>query len=153
MDNASEDSTTDILHRHYDGVHGVHLMRSEVGLGFAGGNNRAAVLARGDILLFMNDDCTLEPGCLAGVSDDFATDATLGIVQCGLASADGRHWDALGLTMDSWGLLRVRGEGAERANLQPALEKVFAAKGAALAIRRSLWEQLAGFDEALRFLF
>jgi GT2 family glycosyltransferase len=153
MDNASEDPTTAILYRHYDGVPSIQLMRTDVGLGFAGGNNRAAALAQGDILLFLNDDCTLEPGCLAVVREEFAKDGALGILQCALASADGNHWDALGLSMDSWGLVRVRGEGMERNGLPPIREDVFAAKGAALAIRRSLFERLSGFDEAEQFLF
>jgi GT2 family glycosyltransferase len=153
MDNASQDDTTATLHLHYDGVQGVRLMRTDVGLGFAGANNRAASLARADILLFLNDDCTLEPGCLAAVRDEFAKDPGLGILQCALATADGSPWDALGLSMDSWGLVRVRGEGMERNGLQPTREDVFAAKGAALAIRRSLFERLSGFDEAEQFLF
>jgi GT2 family glycosyltransferase len=152
MDNASQDDTTATLHLHYDGVQGVRLMRTDVGLGFAGANNRAASLARGDILLFVNDDCALEPDCLAGVREEFANDPGLGILQCALATADGRHWDALGLSMDSWGLVRVRGEGTQRNGLRPR-EDVFAAKGAALAIRRSLFEGLSGFDEAEQFLF
>jgi GT2 family glycosyltransferase len=153
MDNASEDETTPTLHRHYDSVPGVRLMRTDTGLGFAGGNNHAARSARGDILLFLNDDCALEPGCLDSTHDEFVSDPTLGILQCGLASADGRHWDALGLTMDSWGLLQERAAGQERTSMQSPQATVFAAKGAALSIRRSLFQELGGFDDSLRFLF
>jgi GT2 family glycosyltransferase/SAM-dependent methyltransferase len=153
MDNASEDETTATLRLHYDGVQGIRLLRTDIGLGYAGGNNQAAKFATGDILLFLNDDCALEPGCLSSMRDEFLKDETLGILQCALATRDGSRWDALGTTMDSWGLLQARGEGTERARLQPGLEKVFAAKGAALAIRHSLFEQLSGFDETLWFLF
>lgn len=153
MDNASQDETSPTLHRHYDSMPGVQLLRTDSGLGFAGGNNHAARSARGDILLFLNDDCTLESGCLASIDEEFQRDPTLGILQCAVATADGRHWDALGLTMDSWGLLHERGAGQERRCVQPARSNVFAAKGAALAIRRSLWTELGGFDESLRFLF
>ncbi|HVE63552.1 MAG TPA: glycosyltransferase [Mycobacteriales bacterium] len=45
-------------------LRGVRVVVSAVNLGFGGGNTYAATLARGELLLLLNDDVTVEPGWL-----------------------------------------------------------------------------------------
>src|SRR5690348_17209192 len=86
VDNASEDETYSVLRKRYADEPSVTVLRNEVALGFAAGNNAAALEATGAILLMLNDDCVLESGALEGVQADFANDPRLGIVQCALAT-------------------------------------------------------------------
>lgn len=152
LENGSADNTWNILLGRYGRDARVHLVRHASGLGYAGGNNFAARLARGDILFFLNDDCIAEPGCLEILSEEFQRSSQLGILQCAVAVADGREWDTLGHSVDVWGfvwpmtaLSQTREDGGGRYVL-------FGASGAALAIRRSLFSALGGFDEVMEFL-
>ena len=45
-------------------LRGARVVVSDVNLGFGGGNNYAASLARGELLLLLNDDVVVEPGWL-----------------------------------------------------------------------------------------
>jgi GT2 family glycosyltransferase len=153
VDNGSDDDTFQQLLLRYAGTRGVILSRNESGLGYARGNNAAVQSATGEILLLLNDDCVLEPGALLGIRGDFAEDVELGIVQCALATADGESWESLGHFLDLWGLLHVVGRGSARLSRFAPGQKVFGAKGAALAVRRSIFQQLGGFDASFGFLF
>jgi GT2 family glycosyltransferase len=153
LDNGSQDDTFEVLERSYSSVPNVTVTRSDTSLGFAGGNNTAARLARGEILLVLNDDCVLEPGALQGLRDDFAESPDLGICQCALASADGTRWESLGHFLDSWGLLHVAGQGSQRTTQHATSTQIFGAKGAALGVRQAVFDRLGGFDESFGFLF
>ena len=153
FDNASQDATSARLQSDFGATLGVTLLRSNRPLGYAGGNNAAAAVAKGEILLVLNDDCVLEPGTLSGIERDFDEEPSLGVLQCAIATADGRKWDSLGHHIDSLGLLHVIAEGATRADTVPGRRAVFGAQGAAFAVRTSLFQLLDGFDEAFQFLF
>ncbi|MGQ0805183.1 MAG: glycosyltransferase [Actinomycetota bacterium] len=57
----------------------VRIVRSDVNLGFAGGNNLALRdLAGIDYVALLNNDATVEPGWLAPLVETLATDAALG---------------------------------------------------------------------------
>jgi GT2 family glycosyltransferase len=153
FDNASQDATSQRLRAEFAGTAGVTLLRSKRPLGYAGGNNAAAAAAKGEILLVLNDDCVLEPGTLSGIKRDFDEEPGLGVLQCAIATADGRKWDSLGHHIDSLGLLHIIAEGETRAGTAPTRRPVFGAQGAAFAVRASLFQLLDGFDEAFQFLF
>lgn len=61
VDNASRENPQTFLTQHYPEV---HVIRSEQNLGFAGGNNLAVQQAKGDYLLFVNNDAEITEGCL-----------------------------------------------------------------------------------------
>jgi GT2 family glycosyltransferase len=57
----------------------VTLLRSEVNLGFAGGNNLGICQARGQYLLFLNNDTEVDPGFLEPLVNLFALNSRAGI--------------------------------------------------------------------------
>lgn len=77
VDNASKDNPTPYLNQFYPEV---KCIRSEVNLGFAGGNNLAVRLAQGDYLFFVNNDAEVTEGCLDKLIDMFDMYPNLGIV-------------------------------------------------------------------------
>jgi GT2 family glycosyltransferase len=152
LDNGSVDGTWDALGKAYRHDPRVRLMRSETGLGYAGGNNHAAATARGDLLLFLNDDCVVEEGCLDALVTELTASPGVGVLQCAVAVEDGSNWDTLGHFLDLWGF--VHAMDADRSGaLPPRRYPLFGASGAALAVRRALFEQLGGFDDRMQFLF
>jgi GT2 family glycosyltransferase len=115
---------------------------NERNAGFAATCNRGAASATGEILFFLNNDLELLPGWLEpmlAVMERQPGAGVVGNVQLnfgtGIVDHAGIGFDAKGkpehLTQRGW-----RGE-----------RRVDAVTGACLAVRRTLWEKLGGFDE------
>ena len=90
VDNASTDDTGVLLDR----LRGVRVIRSQENLGFLRACNVAAGEARGDYLLFLNNDTVLHPGSVAAALDTIARDPSIGAVGGRLVYPDGRLQEA-----------------------------------------------------------
>jgi GT2 family glycosyltransferase len=64
--NAADDETTDLVRAR---VRDARIVASDVNLGVAGGGNLGREAARGELLVFLHDDATCEPGWLAALID------------------------------------------------------------------------------------
>jgi GT2 family glycosyltransferase len=149
VDNASCDGSVDRVTSMFSAV---KVIRSAVNAGFGAGNNRGARMARGDYLVFLNPDTVVAAGWLTPLLAVFASDP-----QVGLATSKILLWDdpkqinTCGNDIHISGLTLCRGLGEAVSNYaQPS--EVGAVSGAAFAIRRSLFEQLGGFDSVF-FLY
>lgn len=119
-------------------------------LGFAGACNRGANSATGDLLFFLNNDLVLLPRWLEpmlAAFDRFSAAGLVGNVQLNAASG----------VVDHAGIyFNHQGKPAHRTDLPastrwlgwPAWRAVDALTGACFGLRRSVWQQLGGFDEA-----
>lgn len=122
----------------------VRLHRAESNLGFAGGCNRGAELARGRTLVFLNSDALVGADAVWRLADAVQDRAV------GLATGDLRLADAPG-TMNSAGnpvhFLGVVWAGAfgEPATAHTKPVDVASASGAFFAVRRAVWDALGGF--------
>lgn len=76
VDNASRENPATIFQSRYPEV---KFIRSEHNLGFAGGNNLALPVARGEFLFFVNNDAELEPGCIEYLLQLFDSHPNVGI--------------------------------------------------------------------------
>jgi len=154
VDNASSDGTADVVR----GFTGARLIANGENRGFAGGVNQGVKAAASDVILLLNPDAelveglevlreaALRYGASAGCLTDgggayqkgfgvrrFPTPVSLSLEVLGLNRLfPGNRWNrryrCLDLKENEAGLVE-----------QPA--------GAFLAFRRSIWEQLGGFDE------
>lgn len=77
VDNNSKDGTMNYLSNY-----NCRVIVNTTNLGFAKANNQASEIARGDYLLFLNNDTVITPGFLRKMQDVFQKDATVGIVGC-----------------------------------------------------------------------
>jgi N-acetylglucosaminyl-diphospho-decaprenol L-rhamnosyltransferase len=123
------------------------IVDNERNLGFAAGNNAAARAARGEILVFLNNDTVPASDWLARLHFAMLDPPGRTLVTSRLVLLDRPG------TIDSAGdgYLRAggafkRGHGADAA-AYAASGEVFGACGAAFAIERQLFERLGGFDE------
>ena len=130
---------------------GVTLLSPGENLGYGGGNNLGARHATGDVLVFLNPDTVVTPGALAGLAAPLE-DRSVGIVTARLRLLDRPE------TLNSAGNeVHVTGIAWAGAYGQPAdsvakLQDVPFPSGAAMAIRREVFEELGGFTEEL-FLY
>ena len=129
------------------GIPGVTLLRNGENLGFLRTCNRAALLSKADYLVFLNNDTLVRPGWLDALVRTAQGDPRVGIVGSKLVYPDGTLQEAGGLIWrDASGWNWGRGARPD----DPLYEFVRDAdyvSGAALLVRRALFNQLGGFDE------
>ena len=137
VDNGSTDGSTKAAAATFEDLHVVTPGRN---LGFAGGANAGARVARGELLLFLNPDVCLAPGSLSVLAAEF-TDSSVGVVGPPLDVAIAGAVE-YGATLDPIG------SPVHLANRGPALY----VPGCALMTRARLFHSLGGFDERF-FMF
>lgn len=86
VDNASPDGTAERLR---EDVRGIHLVANDRNEGFGPANNRAAELARGELLALSNPDALLRPGWLPPLVETLEEDPGVGAVVSRLLNLDG----------------------------------------------------------------
>ncbi len=143
VDNASGDGAVEMVRRRFPGVRVLPLSENR---GYAGGANAGAELAHGEVLLFLNPDVELDPGWPLALRTAFRRRPEAGIVGGRLRFPDGRLQHAGGRLRWPLALPEHRGYRATEGFDEPAVVEYVT--GACLAIRRSLFDELGGFDEA-----
>jgi GT2 family glycosyltransferase len=154
-DNASEDESVDWVTSNCPGVRIITLDKN---YGYCGGNNRAARFAKGELLFFLNNDVQMDPNSLVPLLEAFQDDS-IGAVQPKILSFNKpSHFEyagAAGGYLDPFGYPYCKGRIFD--TCEPDLgqydskEPIFWASGAALMIRKELFERCSGFEEAFEF--
>ena len=147
----ADDASTDATEQLGRQLPWLRIWRSERNQGFLDTCNGAAALARGELLLLLNNDVLVGDHALDRLAETFARQPQAGVVGAAMWSADGRPQEVGGIV---WADGQVWNHGR---NAPP--EHGFAlayerqcdtVSGCALAIRRQLWSELQGFDPRYR---
>lgn len=136
IDDASTDNTAQIAAQHP-----CQLVRLERNVGAAIAKNIGAREARGDIILFTDDDILLQPNTLSLVAEDFSDPQHDGVV--GLLSKDLRYQDFPTQFKNLW----MHYTYTRLANASEAGQNVGVFYTSLAAIRREAFAALGGFDE------
>lgn len=142
VDDASTDDTRDVLAL----VQGVRVIRLESNTGFVQACNAGASAARGELLMFLNNDTIVTPGWLSALVRVLDDRPNCGAVGSKLVYPNGRLQEAgVIVWRDGRAANYGRGDDAER----PAynfVREVDYGSAAALLVRRALFERVGGFD-------
>jgi len=142
-EDASGDNRVELLSR----IPGLRLLNNPTNLGFLRNCNAAARQARGEALLFLNNDTELRPGAIDAMLATLRGYKQTGMVGAKLLFADGRLQEAGGIVWNdasawNWG----RGEDPDGSAYTYPREVDYCS-GAAILLRRDLFAELGGFDE------
>jgi GT2 family glycosyltransferase len=127
------------------GVSGLRVVRNDANLGFIEACNRGATLARGDILVFLNNDTLVTDGWLSALISALA-EREVGLVGAKLIFPDGTLQEAGGIV---WRDASASNCGRNDDPGKPEynyLRDVDYCSGACLAMRRSEFLALGAFD-------
>lgn len=141
VDDGSSDETAAALPQ-IDGV--LYHRRSENG-GFIAACNDGAVLARGEYLIFLNNDTVPQPGWLDALLHTFDEYPQAGLVGAQLLYPDGRLQEAGGVVFadgSAWNYGKFESPDDPR---YAYLRETDYCSGAAIAIPRTLFRDLDGF--------
>jgi GT2 family glycosyltransferase len=126
----------------------VTVVRPGTNLGFAGGCNAGAAAAdpTADVLAFLNQDAILEPGALAALAE-VASRPDVGIASASVHLADDPDLlNSAGNPVHFLGFCWSGAYGEPVADHQVEAD-VGSAAGAAMAMRRTVWDEIGGFAE------
>jgi N-acetylglucosaminyl-diphospho-decaprenol L-rhamnosyltransferase len=142
-DNGSTDGSAALVRERWPAA---RVVETGSNLGFAAGNNAGARDARGDWLVFLNNDTAPEPGWIACLFAEAAAHPDFDLITSRIVFMhDPSVLDSAGDGYVRAGGAFKHGYGAPSADFAASRE-VFGACGAAFMIRREVFERLGGFD-------
>ncbi len=153
VDNASSDDSVSYVKQHFPSV---HVVENEENLGYAGGCNRGALEARGEILVFLNNDTIQEPDWLEPLCAVFTEYPEVAAAQPKIRNYYQRdlfdYAGGAGGEMDMFCFPYARGrifttQETDQGQYDTAAE-IFWASGTAMAVRATDFRAAGGFDES-----
>jgi O-antigen biosynthesis protein len=131
-------------------VTGVRLLRNAENLGFIGSCAAGTAAATGEFLVLLNNDVQVTEGWLLALLDVFALRDDAGMVGARLIYPDGRLQEAGGIVWRDGSAWNWGRDGDPEDPRFRYLRRADYCSGACLALRRSVWESLGGFDDRYR---
>lgn len=141
VDDGSHDDTAAMLRS----MAGVSVVRHEGSLGFGHACNAGAAVARGSLLVFLNNDTTVLPGWLDALVDPLASDGTVGAVGAKLIYPDGRLQEAGGIVWQDGSATNYgMGDRPDRPEYCYLREADYVS-AACMAVRKEAFQKVGGF--------
>ena len=141
-----DDRSTDSTQKRLAEVKNIKVVRSEKNRGFVGSCNAGAESATGEYVIFLNNDTMVTSRWLLSLAETLDRDKQCGAVGSKLVYPDGRLQEAGGIIWrDARGWNYGKFDDPEKPEYNYVREVDYCS-GAALMVRRELFEQLGGFD-------
>ncbi len=142
VDNGSSDQTTTLLPE----VTNLQYLRSDENLGFVDGCNYGAKNARGEYIVFLNNDTEITPSWLDTLIEPLLEDKTIGMTGSKLLYPDGSLQEAGGIIFnDASGTNYGKHQGSNDFAFNYRRDVDYCS-GASIAIKKSLFDKIGGFD-------
>jgi len=142
-DDCSMDETKNIGKKINNVIH----IRNEENLRFLCNCNNAAKYAKGEYLFFLNNDTQVQPDWLEPLVELMKKDENIGLTGSKLIYPDGRLQEAGGIFWkdgSAWNYGRFENPENPEYNYVKDVDYI---SGAAIMVRKAIWDKLGGFDE------
>lgn len=145
VDNGSADGSTEMIASEFPQA---ELIQNQTNRGFCAANNQGILAAKGDLIALLNNDAEAAPDFLWELSRVFKDRPGVGMAASKIVLyADPSRIDKAGHLIWPDGQNRGRGTGARDEGQFDNEEDVLWPDGCAAMYRRSMLEQIGGFDE------
>ncbi len=126
----------------------VRLIQNQENRGFCAANNQGFAASESEFVALLNNDAEAEPGWLAALASAFEDRPDVGMAASKiLVYEDPRRIDKVGHLIYPDGQNRGRGTGELDQGQYDRIEEVLWPDGCAAMYRRTMLEQIGGFDE------
>lgn len=142
-DDASTDETRSIPER----ISGIRYLRSEENQGFLWNCNHGIAQARGKYVLLLNNDTQVQPNWLSSLVELLERDEAIGLTGSMMLYPDLHLQEAGGIIWKDASAGRYGCRQAPWNSRFQYVKDVDYISGASILFRKSLWDELGGFDE------
>ena len=136
VDNNSSDGSIDLINKKFSNV---ILVELEKNYGFAEANNMSSKKAKGEYLLFLNNDTIVTPDFIKELITTIQSDKKIAICQSLLLKPSG-DVDSSGDFVDTFGRAYSSREITHK------IKPILSARGASMLIEKNIFFELDGFD-------
>ena len=143
VDNNSTDGTVEFITKNYPSL---VIIKLDSNKGFAEPNNIAAKIAKGEYLLFLNNDTVVTHNFISEMVKVMETDKKIAVCQSLLLKPDGSV-DSSGDFIDHLGVVYNSKTKIDE------IREVSSARGASMLVRSDIFEKLDGFDQKFFITF
>ncbi|MCL2185722.1 MAG: glycosyltransferase [Treponema sp.] len=143
----ADDNSTDKTKKIERIFKNIKVIKTLENVGFLKNCNNAAKYAKGEYLLFLNNDTQVQKNWLSPLVDIMKKDTTIGLAGSKLVYSNGKLQEAGGILWQdasAWNYGNGNDPTLPEYNYVKEADYI---SGASILVRRTLWEQLGGFDE------
>ena len=143
----ADDLSTDETQFVSNYIKNIRHIRNTENLQFLKNANHAATFANGEFVHFLNNDTSVTAGWLTSLVELMDKDKTIGMAGSKLVYPDGRLQEAGGIIWkdaSGWNYGHKQDPDSPEFNY---LKEVDYISGASILVRKSVWDELGGFDE------
>jgi GT2 family glycosyltransferase len=148
VDNASTDKSVDYVNNKFHKNKNLKLIENRENLGFGPANNAGFKVAKGDYIVFLNNDTSVEPEWLAALVDAMENDATIGLASSLFLNMDGQTIQTAGTLKCDYMMpgywIKMNKDYSKETF--PKVFEISSAMGAAMIAKRKFLEQIGMFD-------
>jgi len=141
-----DDNSTDETRFAGQHVNNIRIIRNVVNQGFLFNCNKAAAEAGGKFIVLLNNDTLVQPGWLIWFLKTMEEHPDAGLAGAKLIFSTGRLQEAGGIVFRDGSAMNYGREDFPDRPQYNYFKDVDYCSGAAICVRKSLWDQLGGFD-------
>jgi len=149
VDNGSTDESVAYIQENYGSIENLTIIKKGKNFGVPEGRNIGLKQARGEYVIFLDNDTIVDKNWIEGFLEAFNVDERIAVAQAKLLSINEKdRFDHAGDYLTTFGFLQDRADGAKDTGQFDRVENIFNAKGAAIMIKNSVLKEVGTFDSS-----